>query len=1293
MCGYNISELAVGVTVSDQPVGYTPPKGPSARVTITYNQREADQPAIFNTFNISPKWTLNWVTYIQDDPINPGANVMRYRPGGYASLYSGYSSATGSFAPEEADASVLTLVSKSPVTYERFRKDGSVEFYTQSDGSPSYPRHVFLTQIVDPQGNPLSLSYDSKLRLTALTDATGRQTTFSYGLASSPLLVTQITDPFGRSAVLTYDGSGRLSSITDVIGLTSSFTYDASSLVNSMTTPYGTTQFAYAGTGNSRYVLVTDPLGYNEREESLQPAPVPFQEPVVPQGIIAPLNQYLVYRDSFHWDKHAYALSGCTPSGCGSYDNARITHFHHDANDINTEWYSVESVKYPLENRIWYNYPGQPTSGLGAAASPTYDGPTRIGRVLDDGTTQLTQFAYNGFGNPTQAIDPVGRETDFAYAANQIDLASVTQQTASGAATIARFTYNSQHRPLSYTDAAGRTTTYTYNAAGQPTSVTNALRQTTSYQYDALGRLTTIVNANGAAAASYTYDAYDRVATYTDSEGWAVAYAYDAADRVTQISYPDGTTDQYAYDKLDLVAYTDRQGRVWDYVYDADRRLVATIDPLGNTTQYSYYENNALQGLTDPNGNTTSWGIDIESRPTSKQYADGTSVAYIYENTTSRLASVTDALGQIKQNRYALDNRLAGISYASALNPTPSVSFDYDAYFSRVTSMTDGTGTTSYTYVPVGSLGALNLQQENGPLANSAISYVYDALGRLDARTVGDVGRETFQYDTIGRLVGHGDGLGKFAMTYLGQTGQLSSRQHVGTAVGTSFTYLPNIGDRRLAGINDRIRRYQYNTTPEDLITGISEATSGKLLRNWSFAYDNANRLLGAVTSTGAAYSYGYDPAWNITSDDGLTATYNNVNELTSFAGQAFVYDANGNLVSDGQRNYGWDAENRLVGITYAAQPNKQTAFAYDGLNRRTAITTTVSNAATTTYYLWCGSRICEARTSANTAARSYYLEGEVIPASSARLYYGPDQLGSVRDVHATSPVFSMIQAYDYDPYGNPTQSPAIGPVTDFRYAGMFYHADSGLYLTQYRAYDPRTARWLSRDPLGEMITKPGALSATTFEPAPHATVLAMLVPNFGQLLASLEQRVQKPPSVEPSQQLGGSAQAPELGPLTVDVPSTGGGSNLYAYVSADPVNLVDPLGLCFTTPSCAGSSCTVKSGCPSPCSCKITDPFGTTGICVLSDRRLKRDIVLLKRLDSGVGLYRFRYLWSDQVYVGVIAQEAAKKFPEAVTRGRDGYLRVNYSRLGLKMMTWEEWQRSALSSSSLLTPRLERAT
>jgi RHS repeat-associated protein len=56
---------------------------------------------------------------------------------------------------------------------------------------------------------------------------------------------------------------------------------------------------------------------------------------------------------------------------------------------------------------------------------------------------------------------------------------------------------------------------------------------------------------------------------------------------------------------------------------------------------------------------------------------------------------------------------------------------------------------------------------------------------------------------------------------------------------------------------------------------------------------------------------------------------------------------------------------------------------------------------------------------------------------------------------------------FGYDPYGNPLQ--ATAPVTDFNYAGMFFNADSGLYLTLFRAYDPVTGRWISRDPIGEI--------------------------------------------------------------------------------------------------------------------------------------------------------------------------------------------------------------------------------
>lgn len=74
------------------------------------------------------------------------------------------------------------------------------------------------------------------------------------------------------------------------------------------------------------------------------------------------------------------------------------------------------------------------------------------------------------------------------------------------------------------------------------------------------------------------------------------------------------------------------------------------------------------------------------------------------------------------------------------------------------------------------------------------------------------------------------------------------------------------------------------------------------------------------------------------------------------------------------------------------------------------------------------------------------------------------------------------------------------------------------------------------------------------------------------------------------------------------------------------------------------------------------------------SDLWLKHDVVLLGRLDNGLGYYRFSYAGSDKPYVGVIAQEVEAVRPDAVTRGRDGYLRVYYDRLGLKFRTYQDW-------------------
>src|SRR5262245_54101476 len=79
------------------------------------------------------------------------------------------------------------------------------------------------------------------------------------------------------------------------------------------------------------------------------------------------------------------------------------------------------------------------------------------------------------------------------------------------------------------------------------------------------------------------------------------------------------------------------------------------------------------------------------------------------------------------------------------------------------------------------------------------------------------------------------------------------------------------------------------------------------------------------------------------------------------------------------------------------------------------------------------------------------------------------------------------------------------------------------------------------------------------------------------------------------------------------------------------------------------------------------------------SDTRLKTDIVRVGKLDNGLSLYRFRYLWSKEVFVGVLAQEVWPVVPYAVILGEDGFLRVNYALLGTRMLTWDEWQKGPI--------------
>lgn len=131
-------------------------------------------------------------------------------------------------------------------------------------------------------------------------------------------------------------------------------------------------------------------------------------------------------------------------------------------------------------------------------------------------------------------------------------------------------------------------------------------------------------------------------------------------------------------------------------------------------------------------------------------------------------------------------------------------------------------------------------------------------------------------------------------------------------------------------------------------------------------------------------------------------------------ATRTVTYDANGNMLNDGERTYGWDASNRLVKITYP--DTSSTEFTYDAFGRRARIVEkdALGVSQSSKRFIWEDLTIAEERDDANEVVKSFYGQG--MQYGGRDYFYTRDHLGSVRELTDES---SHVQsAYNYDPYG-----------------------------------------------------------------------------------------------------------------------------------------------------------------------------------------------------------------------------------------------------------------------------------
>ena len=239
-----------------------------------------------------------------------------------------------------------------------------------------------------------------------------------------------------------------------------------------------------------------------------------------------------------------------------------------------------------------------------------------------------------------------------------------------------------------------------------------------------------------------------------------------------------------------------------------------------------------------------------------------------------------------------------------------------------------------------------------------------------------------------------------------------------------------------------------------------------------AFGYDTLDRLTSAshpLLATPQAFAY--DPVGNRTTGGSVV---NAGNQLTADATHSYQYDDNGNLTrktllaTGNFSQYTYDAENRLTKVEEFAAGNP-TAFAtstyrYDGLGRRIE---KVANGQTKRY-LYDSEDILLEYDGANVLQTRYTHgpgldEPIAVTKGGSTFFYHQDGLGTVTDL--TDSAGATAKSYSYDAYGKVFDQ--AGTVEQpYTYTGREFDSESGLMYYRARYYDPRTGRFLQKDPM-----------------------------------------------------------------------------------------------------------------------------------------------------------------------------------------------------------------------------------
>lgn len=672
--------------------------------------------------------------------------------------------------------------------------------------------------------------------------------------------------------------------------------------------------------------------------------------------------------------------------------------------------------------------------------------------------TASISFVYDQDGNLASLMDAHGKITNLTYDSNH-NLTSITDGVANR---VTKFSYDPSGNVSSITDANGNTRQFEFNNDNSTRSITDASGNTTTLHLDDAARLSRLVNAAGNSV-EFEYDPNNNVISVKTNNG-ITRFEYDANNHLVKSTDANDHAIRYAYDsKGNLVEVVDGAGQKSSYVYGNNNTLVQSIDPAKHITQFGFDRSGRLLEEIDPLGNRQIYQYDPNGNLLNKTDAEGRKIQFTYD-TLNRLIRRSTSSGSDISYNYDVSGNLIGVSA-----PNGEIGFQYDQ-FNQLSSTVDSKGKTiTYAYDLAGNLVSIIYPTSNDWLSKvkaffgvrEKITYEFDPDNRLT--TIKSAGSTKLAYDLVYDVAGRLSAVGPNSVSTSKSYGVVGQYKYDDNSRLTSLTWSnPVTTIQTLSYLSDPVGNVQSFT---DNI-GTTE-----------YEYDEANRLTSVMSSDGTSETFVYDAAGNRTQKRNsvkgiIDYTYNEANQLIkSSDGTTYAYDKNGNLKTKntaGQKTtYTWDDENHLVRIDYADGSNSR--YTYDGLGRRISKT---DRQGKTVFYSYDGDHIAQVLDEQGKVLTNYVpgfaIDHPYAVTQDGKTYYFLyDRLGSV--IGLVDKQGSLVVSYRYDAWGNVVEK--TGEVENaIRFTGREWDDESGLYYYRERYYDPMAGRFISRDPLPDLL-------------------------------------------------------------------------------------------------------------------------------------------------------------------------------------------------------------------------------